>query len=185
MPSYRDSRSRHKKVDPKTNIPGHRPVGARAQKSAIDTLRPWIANSQVLDLYAGSGRFGLSALKEGASFCTFVEKIPSLAQKIRFEIERFYPNQGTVTQDDALLFLRQAVATQKRFDLIFVDPPFELWTKEFSQTLCPLLEQLLAPNAILLVKYPSKMVAFLEFKILTAWKSVDFGESRLLYFRME
>jgi 16S rRNA G966 N2-methylase RsmD len=36
-------------------------------------MRPHLLESKVLDLFAGQGRLGLSALEEGASHCDFVE----------------------------------------------------------------------------------------------------------------
>ena len=186
MPSHRNSRSRRQSVKRGAEpIPGHRPVGARALKSTFDTLRPWLAESRVLDLYAGSGRFGLTALKEGAQEVVLVEKVSSLAKNLRASVPTEAAEKVKIIQEDALSYLEQAAHANKRFDIIFLDPPFEIWNETFGTELARRLEPLAAEQAILLVKYPARVVAFLRFQRLTPWKTVTFGESELQYFRSE
>lgn len=157
---------------------GMRPLGARALKSAIDTLRPWLLESSVLDLFSGQGRFGLSALEEVARSVTFVEKDARMVDLLRKNCLR-YPERATVIHQDAFQFL----GTQNhKFDIIFADPPFALWNEKFSKTLFQNVAQVVKEGSIFLVKHPRRVVACTSFQGFTFWKSSDFGESQLIYF---
>ncbi len=156
-----------------------RPIGARALKSAIDTLRPWLDEARVVDLFAGQGRFGIEALEEAASHVTFIEKNLSLAKSLAKTVERF-GTKATVKNQDALDYLD---SPGDPFDILFADPPFALWTPEFSSKLIALAAKRSASAAIFLVKHPSRMLPSLAFQGFSHWKSTPFGESSLIYFR--
>lgn len=158
---------------------GMRPVGARALKSAIDTLRPWLAGATVLDLFSGQGRFGLSALEEGAELVVFVEKDARLAADLKKRTEKAADNRDVRAQD-AFGFL---AAEPRKFDIIFADPPFALWDETFARKLYAAVAQVANTGSIFLVKHPTRVVASRSFPGFTFWKSSEFGESRLLYFK--
>ena len=54
-----------------------RPTSARAKKSLFDSYRDWTGKT-VVDLYAGTGAFGLEAASRGAVNIFFVEKVQSI-----------------------------------------------------------------------------------------------------------
>lgn len=151
-----------------------RPLSARALKSTLDTLRPYLAESTVLDLFAGQGRFGLGALEEGASEVVFVENHFQTAQALKKE------GKGQVSVMDVWKYLEGA--TQK-FDIVFADPPFELWKNDFEIKLLTHAVKALKPGSILLVKHPKGVVLSGAIQELRFWKTSVFGESGLTYFR--
>lgn len=161
-----------------------RPVGARALKSAIDTLRPWISGALVLDLFCGQGRFGLESLKEGAKEVHFVDLNSRQIQEIQEQVAKFN-FAAMLRAEDAFTYLKEAEARATQYDLIFIDPPFPLWNDEFAAKLLKACARVVAPGSILLVKYPARMVASLPVSAasLTVWKTALFGESKLLYFK--
>ena len=168
-----------------------RPVGARALKSAIDTLRPYLYGARVLDLFAGQGRFGLSALHEGATFVVFVEKERSTFQNLKKEIVK--ESRAVAFCEDVFSFLERdprkvfAGDLKDGFDLVIADPPFPLWENErLAKTLADGMVAQAAPDAILLVKHPSRMVLSAQlFPGYVLWKEKSFGESNLFFFRAE
>ena len=162
--------------------PQVRPVGARALKSAIDTLRPYLFGCEALDLFAGQGRFGGEALKEGATRVVFVEKDRGTAQALREAISKF-SDRSDVQCKDALLYLEMARRQSLHFDVVFADPPFPLWNTAFQLSLFGAVAACLSPGAIFLVKHKRRMVASVTFPGLSLWKDSLFGESRLIYYR--
>lgn len=167
----------------KTGEPELRPVGARALKSAIDTLRPYLYGAKVLDLFAGQGRFGLAALEEGATLVRFVEKNRETARALTKSIPKGM--DGLVVPMDVLQYLDDAPADAK-FDLIFCDPPFPLWEQEsLVNSLTQGMIQVASPDGILLVKHPSRVVLSARFQGYPLWKEKAFGESILYFFRGE
>jgi len=170
---------------PKTDDPQLRPIGARALKSALDTLRPYLFEASLLDLFAGQGRFGVTASTEGISSVTFVEKNSRTAAELTALVRSpQFPKSvnATVLCQDVFDFLK---LSQNRFDIIFADPPFPLWNQDFEERLFRAVLALLNPDSIFLVKCPGRMVPSFESIGLSQMKSSDFGESRLIYYRYE
>lgn len=162
--------------------PSLRPIGARALKSAMDTLRPYLPGALVLDLFAGQGRFSYAALSEGASSTTMIEKHPATAR----ELSALRPKKLSSSQEsrvlcqDVWLFLKKPAGAL--YDIIFVDPPFTDWTPSMEKELFQLLLGFAKPGTILLVKYPSEMLISSEHPGFSMWKINHFGESQLAYF---
>jgi 16S rRNA (guanine966-N2)-methyltransferase len=159
--------------------PSLRPVGARALKSASDTLRPHLESASVLDLYAGKGRFGAMALKEGASKVILVEKDRTTAQALRKTLDRDSDRARVVT-GDVFDYLSDPPA---RFDVIFADPPFEDWDERFFPRLAGAVCRALSEDSIFLVKIPSRVVLSVPPPGFSTWKQTRFGESTLTYYR--
>src|SRR5690606_28296954 len=133
--------------------------------------------SRVADLYAGSGRFGLMALEEGAREVVFIEGDRTRASALKKEAARF-GDAARVESRDVLSFLKDA---EEPFEIVFADPPFEQWSQEFFLELAAAVTPQLTMGSIFLVKNPSRVLPSAPPPGLTAWKQAKFGESTLTY----
>ncbi|MGB9562097.1 MAG: RsmD family RNA methyltransferase, partial [bacterium] len=106
----------------KIRVPcGSRPLVAIFRKKIFDILSGYVENADVLDLFAGSGSFGIEALSRGAKSAAFVEKRRNALRTIRKNTE-FIKNKGIrIYPVDALDFIRKS---EGRYDIVFADPPF-------------------------------------------------------------
>jgi 16S rRNA (guanine966-N2)-methyltransferase len=114
---------------PVPDLPGLRPTSDRARETLFNWLQPALPGARVLDLFAGSGALGLEALSRGAREALLVERDPRLAESLRATIERLHAgDEARPLRADALALLRAPL--QGRFDIVFVDPPFDdgLWS---------------------------------------------------------
>lgn len=104
--------------------PGLRPTSDRVRETLFNWLAPTIVGADCLDLFAGSGALGLEALSRGASYCDYVESDHLAAASIQGNLRLLGDNsaRGRVTTTDALKFVD---AAQRRWDVVFVDPPFD------------------------------------------------------------
>jgi 16S rRNA (guanine966-N2)-methyltransferase len=100
-----------------------RPLTNRAKKSIFDSLQNFYRDKSVLDLFSGSGSFGLEALSRGAKSVTFIEKCAKSLAVLRRNLSHFSINSAgmEIIQADALKFCLQ---THQSYDLILMDPPF-------------------------------------------------------------
>lgn len=98
-----------------------RPTQDRIRQVIFSSLAEVVPGARVLDLYAGTGSFGIEALSRGATSATFVEKEPEAVQCIRDNLVHCHL-QGMVVQSDAQAYLDRT--PDVRFDLIFADPPY-------------------------------------------------------------
>jgi 16S rRNA (guanine966-N2)-methyltransferase len=136
---------------PVAQAPGLRPTSDRVRETLFNWLQPCLPGARVLDLFAGSGALGLEALSRGAREAVLVETMPDLVGNLRGVVERLgAQEEATVVQADAIAWLK--VPVQGRFDVVFVDPPFDsaLWSRVLS-----LLAPWLADDALVYLEAPA------------------------------
>ena len=97
-----------------------RPTTDNVKESVFNIIQFDIEGRRVLDLFAGTGQLGIECLSRGASSAVFVDQSRE-AVKIVKENLKACGLSGTVVQADAMSFLR----TCGKFDIIFVDPPYD------------------------------------------------------------
>ncbi len=101
---------------------GTRPMMDRAREALFSSLGDRVPGAAVLDLYAGSGSLGLEALSRGADRAVFVERGRRAIAALRANVEGVGLG-GEVVRGDVAAYLDGASG---RWDLVFVDPPYDL-----------------------------------------------------------
>ncbi len=136
---------------------GTRPTSDRVREAIFSALesRNAIRGSRALDLFAGSGALGLEAASRGASAVTLVERSSAAAAICRRNaaaVLRAAPRAAQPTIDVAATTVQGFLtASSATFDLVFVDPPYDLGEDELGAVLTALVP-LLAPEAIVCVE---------------------------------
>lgn len=134
------------------DAPNLRPTPDRVRETVFNWLSPMIYSARCLDLFAGSGALGLEALSRGASFTTFVDSHKKVTAGLNEHLDLLNANdKAEVLQMDGVKFLSNEkfkTAEDKKYNLVFLDPPYHL---DFMQKVVPLLEEnnWLADNAML------------------------------------
>src|SRR3982751_5609676 len=114
------SRKGHRIAAPKGETT--RPTGDRVREAAFNLIGP-VDDASVLDLFAGSGAMGLEALSRGAARCTFVESDRDACRTIDANLEKRRLTGARPLSRAARRFL---AIESGAYDLILVDPPYEL-----------------------------------------------------------
>jgi 16S rRNA (guanine966-N2)-methyltransferase len=119
------------------SLDGLRPTGDRIRETLFNWLAPDIQGARCLDLFAGSGALGLEALSRGAGASVLIEKSPLAATALMKNLKLLNAEHAHVVNTDALTYLANT-EPQLPFDVVFIDPPFQLnlWQKSVD-----LLEQ--------------------------------------------
>ena len=103
-----------------------RPTGDNVRESLFGVLGRSVENKTVLDLFAGVGSLGIEALSRGARAAVFVEANPRAARIIRENLETLGLSGCTrVLALEVDRALRKLAREEGRFDLVFLDPPYE------------------------------------------------------------
>lgn len=107
-----------------------RPITDRAKEGIFNMLGPIIelADCRVLDLYAGSGSFGIECLSRGAGHATFVERSRLAAATIQRNLDTLgFADQATVLTST----VETALRTVSPVELAFCDPPYadDVWAE--------------------------------------------------------
>ena len=104
-----------------------RPTSDRTREGAFNLIGP-VDGASVLDLYAGSGAMGLEALSRGASRAVFVESDRAACRTIEQNLDKLRLTGAVVSCRDVARALAADVAAGQRYDLVFVDPPYRLFS---------------------------------------------------------
>lgn len=107
-----------------------RPATDSLRQAVFSSLGERVAGSRFLDLFAGSGSYGLEALSRGAATGVFVESDARTAACLRRNLAAVGRSLGRDTADIAVIEAQAAVALRGAglppgVDLVFADPPYE------------------------------------------------------------
>lgn len=104
-----------------------RPTAARLRQTLFDILAPVLPGCRFLDAFAGSGAIGLEALSRGAARVVFVDVSAPAIAAIRENVGVLAAAGGAVQvlRQDARIALAALADTGVRFDVIYLDPPYD------------------------------------------------------------
>lgn len=103
-----------------------RPTTDKTKETLFNILSPYLADSDFLDLFSGSGAIGIEALSRGAKYAAFVEDNKAALECINANL-RFTKLQDNaeVLALKAMDAIRALEIKGKVFDIVFMDPPYD------------------------------------------------------------
>lgn len=130
-----------------------RPTQDYVRESLFNILQQEVPGAKVLDLYAGSGALALEALSRGADESTLVDCAPEAIACIEKNVEALrFGEQASVLRSDGQLALKRLSRENKRFSIVFLDPPYRV-TDVGAQCASMADLQLLEPDALLVIEH--------------------------------
>jgi 16S rRNA (guanine966-N2)-methyltransferase len=138
-----------------------RPATDGMRQSVFSSLAALVPGARFLDLFAGSGAYGLEGLSRGAAGGVFVEQNPRAVACVRKNIDAVCKSLGRESRD---LGVMQMDARSVPLgggavpDLVFIDPPYEM-IPEVAPGLFAKLAEVLnpKPDAIVVFEYPGEL----------------------------
>ncbi len=160
-----------------------RPTADQVRIALMDTLTPRLPNARVLDLFAGAGGVGLEALSRGAAHATFVENDPRAVVALRENVVAL--DVGAITRvrrADVLRALSALYQAGERFDVVFLDPPYDAGLVETT------LEALgggglLLAEGLVIAQHFTKRAPAATVGALATFRTRRFGETTLTFYR--
>jgi 16S rRNA (guanine966-N2)-methyltransferase len=135
-----------------------RPTSDRIRESIFNSLesKNVLEKARVLDLYAGTGALGLEALSRGSKLAVLVENNKQAAAVC---IKNSRLIQDALAEEDHEVVAKVQIQPVKKyletvnevFDLVFIDPPYEISNTEVEHNL-ESLKPLLADKALVVVE---------------------------------
>lgn len=124
---------------------GTRPTSDRVRESLFAILAG-VAGARVLDPFAGSGALGFEALSRGAQHVAFCELDAAAVSVLRENAARLrYADRCTIRRQDGRRRLASDSAAGLTYDLILLDPPYQM-LPSLTARLSTQLPALLAPG---------------------------------------
>lgn len=171
----------------KLNTPGDdrvRPTTDRVKESMFNIVQDWVYDSQVLDLFAGSGALGIETLSRGASQAVFCDNSLDSIKIIKSNIEKArVVDRSQIVSGDFKRCLRDMEAKNQSFDMIFVDPPYyEGLFEEVLDTIrsCKILKK----DGIVIVEHDAKRPIG-QVEGLEVYKEKKYGITMLTFYCLE
>ncbi len=171
----------------KLNTPGDdrvRPTTDRVKESMFNIVQDWVYDSQVLDLFAGSGALGIEALSRGASQAVFCDNSLDSIKIIKSNIEKArVADRSQIVSGDFKRCLRDMEAKNKSFDMIFVDPPY--YKGLFEEVLDTIRScKILKKDGIVIVEHDAKKPIG-QVEGLEVYKEKKYGITMLTFYCLE
>jgi len=154
-----------------------RPTSDRVRENVFNLVGP-VDGASVLDLYAGSGALGLEALSRGAARAVFVERDSDAARAIDRNLDKLRLTGATVLREDATITLAREATAGRKYDLVLVDPPYDMYP-DLQPTLARYLPAVLAADGLLVVETDARVEPELPLRLRTSRK---YGQARVTLF---
>jgi 16S rRNA (guanine966-N2)-methyltransferase len=125
------------------------------REAVFSSMGERIREASVLDLFAGSGSYGLEALSRGATSAVFVEKHPHAVAALQDNVRAVLKSLGDPKEIQTKVIRRDVMRfdSSMEFPLIFMDPAYEL-VRTHSTQLLEQVRSLLAPGGVLVYELP-------------------------------
>ena len=129
-----------------------RPTSDKVKESLFNSLGQFFAGGEVLDLYAGSGALGIEAVSRGCERAVLNDVSRPACQIIRKNVDLTKePDRFEVFTMPAKVALKVFADQERKFDLVFLDPPYAKQQMVKDMTALASLD-LLKPGAKIVVE---------------------------------
>lgn len=104
-----------------------RPTLDRVKDSVFNILMPYIAETSVLDIFAGSGNLGIESLSRGARNAVFIDESKVCRSVITENLRKTkFIDQSLILTMDVFRALTLLKEKGDKFDMVFMDPPYNM-----------------------------------------------------------
>lgn len=161
-----------------------RPTKDRIREALFNIIAGQVAGADVLDLFAGSGAFGIEAVSRGAKSVAFVDHEKACIKAIEENLEMLGLDDGTasVLRMDAFKAIDTLCNDGKKFDIILLDPPY--YKDIAKKCLIKLGERdILKPHCTIVVEHHKKDILAAESGNITCYRTACYGDIRLAFYR--
>ena len=169
-----------------------RPTADRLRETLFNVLSAGdpaaLAESEWLDLYAGTGAVGIEALSRGARMVHFVESSKAAAELIAANLKSLGIGGGIargfqIVKVEAGKALRKLEAAGNVADFVFLDPPYSK-QDEYATTLAALAEsKLLRQRSVVIAEHEKRFDPGEAFGELRRYRKLVQGDAALSFYR--
>ena len=131
-----------------------RPTLDRVKEAVFNITAPYLCDSVILDLFAGSGALGIEALSRGAKKVYFIDNSSDAIKCVKQNISNGkFLDSSVVIKADAASFLSEC---KEKFDIIFIDPPY---SKNMYFSTLSLIQKndCLSDNGLIIIEWDSRV----------------------------
>jgi 16S rRNA (guanine(966)-N(2))-methyltransferase RsmD len=155
-------------------------------RGAIFNILGDMTGKRVLELFAGSGAFGIEAISRGARHATFVDNNFRCIEAIRGNLDSLgiTNDRYDLIKADALKIFPKLLRQDEKFDIIFMDPPYY---RELAKKCLINADayDILSPIGLIVVEHFKKDIIPTGLKTLLFNQERKYGDTVITMFRRE
>ena len=166
------------------NILGTRPTMDRVKESVFGMIQDYLDNSCVLDLFSGSGNLGIEAISNSSKHCYFIDNNKEAINTIRKNIETLnIKDKANIILSDWKKTLNNFSNQSIKFDLIFVDPPYnyDVYEKILEKVITL---NLLNDNGLIILEHHNLNLKA-KYNHLTLYKEKKYGNKSVNIYKKD
>ena len=141
-----------------------------------------INNSKVLDLFSGTGSFGIECLSRGAKEVIFFENYSNSIKVLKNNIFNLKLESKTKVYENNAYNLKDSNLNNKIFDVIFLDPPFK--DKEINNLINQIKILNIVDNNTLIIIHRNKKSEDDISKLINILDEKKYGLSKILFSKL-
>lgn len=163
-----------------------RPTLDRVKEPLFSILQNELPEAVILDLFAGSGALGLEAISRGAQRAILCDNSDKAIHIIEQNVDKLKSkSEIQILKNDYLKALEILKTKKERFDIIFLDPPYNTdFAEKASETI--LQDNLLKDDGIIVIETDRKkavMQAMNQLSMVEIYDERKYGRAELLFLR--
>ena len=151
---------------------GLRPTPDRVRETLFNWLGQTLYGRTCLDLFAGSGALGFEAASRGAERVVMVEQNPAVFRALQDNIAKLACANVFAYRQDGLEF---ASRDMHRYDVIFLDPPFQ---SDCLPRLLEILPQRLNEDGMIYVESGAAL------DVPPPWQTIKSGKAGQVHYQL-
>jgi 16S rRNA (guanine(966)-N(2))-methyltransferase RsmD len=165
---------------------GLRPTPDRVRETVFNWINHQLCGvegSDCLDLFAGSGALGFEAASRGARSVVMVDSHPQVVGQLNENKEKLKADNINVLRADAMACARDMAARGQRFDVVFLDPPYQ---QDLLAQSLPLCRNLVKEGGLVYAESGAAL-PFDEAEVpdwLDGWEIVRADKAGMVYFHL-
>ena len=102
-----------------------KPTLDRIKENIFNIIQFDVENSEVLDLFCGSGALGIECLSRFANHATFVDNNKQNIDFLKEFLKKIKAENFSLVCADFYEALKNSAENGKKYDIIFLDPPYD------------------------------------------------------------
>ncbi|MBP9738974.1 16S rRNA (guanine(966)-N(2))-methyltransferase RsmD [Candidatus Saccharibacteria bacterium] len=157
---------------------GHKthPMGERIRSSLFNSLGD-LSGKTVLDAFAGSGSLAIEAVSRGAESAVATESDRAAYLVVKANVEKLGAHNVQVVK--ASCHAWSSTNVDKKFDIIFCDPPYN----HLQLSTVFALRKHLKPNGLMVLSYPGRELTPNASGVVVVYNR-NYGDAALAYYRL-
>lgn len=162
-----------------------RPTLDRVKEALFNKIQFCVQDAVVLDLFAGTGALGVEALSRGAKEVVFCDKVKEAIKVIKQNVTNTNNlDKSIIINKDYNAVLEDMSKLHKKFDIIFLDPPYK--TNLVNESLQKIImSNLLTEDGIIIIETDdiNKEKEILDLEEIEIFDKRKYGSVWLIFIR--